>query len=301
MGAKIHSESDNLPLTFAPAERFAAIDYPLPLASAQVKSCLLLAGLYANGMTRVREAQVTRDHTERMLGGFGCEVSRCADGWLAVAGGSELQACHVDVPGDFSSAAFFIVAASITPGSDILLEHVGVNPSRTGALDILRLMGADIELHNLDKAGGEPVADIRVRYSELRGITIDQELVSRAIDEFPALFVAAACARGITELSGAAELRVKESDRLANMAAGLTALGVAVATHADGLRITGSAMHGAEVDSAGDHRVAMALALTGLRAAGAVTVNNAECIASSFPGFVAQAKQLGISIEAIDC
>lgn len=301
MGANIHSESENLPLTFAPAERFAAIDYQLPLASAQVKSCLLLAGLYADGVTRVRESQVTRDHTERMLGGFGCQVTRCDEGWLAIDGGSELQACHIDVPGDFSSAAFFIVAASITPGSDILLEHVGVNPSRTGALDILRLMGADIALLNEDTAGGEPVADIRVRYRQLQGISIPPELVSRAIDEFPALFVAAASARGVTELSGAAELRVKESDRLANMAAGLKALGVSVDTHADGLRITGSAMQGAEVDSAGDHRVAMALALTGLCCDGAVTVDHAECIASSFPGFVAQAKQLGITIEAIDC
>ncbi|WP_049721778.1 bifunctional prephenate dehydrogenase/3-phosphoshikimate 1-carboxyvinyltransferase [Gilvimarinus polysaccharolyticus] len=300
MGASIHSESDNLPLTFSSAKRFSAIDYPLPLASAQVKSCLLLAGLYANGITRVRQTQITRDHTERMLGGFGCPVRSGQDGWLAVTGGTELQGCRVDVPGDFSSAAFFIVAASITPGSDILLEHVGVNPSRTGALDILKLMGANIELLNLGTAGGEPVADIRVRYSELQGITIPTELVSRSIDEFPALFIAAACAQGCTELSGAAELRVKESDRLANMAAGLTALGVNVDIRADGLHITGSPLRGAEVDSAGDHRVAMALALAGLRTDGAVIVNNAECIASSFPDFVTQAKQLGISIEVID-
>ena len=301
MGACIESESNHLPLRFSPAKEFLAIDYSVPMASAQVKSCLLLAGLYAKGVTRVQETQITRDHTERMLGGFGCQVHRDSDGGLSVTGGSELRGCRVDVPGDFSSAAFFIVAASITPDSDILLEHVGVNPSRTGALDILRLMGADIELLNPTTAGGEPVADIRVRYRQLQGVNIPAQLVSRAIDEFPALFVAAACAHGCTEVSGAAELRLKESDRLANMAAGLIALGVSVDSRVDGLRITGSKMRGAELDSAGDHRVAMALALTGLRADGKVSVNNAECIASSFPDFVVQAKQLGISIESIDC
>ncbi|WP_339897734.1 bifunctional prephenate dehydrogenase/3-phosphoshikimate 1-carboxyvinyltransferase [uncultured Gilvimarinus sp.] len=300
MGAVIESESGQLPLAFSPAQGFNAIDYQVPMASAQVKSCLLLAGLYAKGITRVKESQITRDHTERMLGGFGCTLEQTPDGWLTVHGGSELTACQVDVPGDFSSAAFFMVAASITPGSDILLEHVGVNPSRTGALDILRQMGADIELLNPATAGGEPVADIRVRYAPLTGVVIPTELVSRAIDEFPALFVAAACASGTTELSGAAELRVKESDRLANMAQGLIALGVPVTTRADGLSICGAALSGGEVDSAGDHRVAMALALAGLRASGTVMVNGAECIASSFPGFVAHAKQLGISIEVID-
>jgi 3-phosphoshikimate 1-carboxyvinyltransferase len=299
MGAVIRSEADTLPLHFEPAQQFSAIDYTIPLASAQVKSCLLLAGLYARGETRLQQSHRTRDHTERLLGGFGCTVQTQGK-WLSIMGGTELHACQVDVPGDFSSAAFFMVAAAITPGSDITLEHVGVNPSRTGALEILRLMGADITLINATTAGGEPVADIRIRYRPLQGVVIPPELVPRSIDEFPALFMAAACAKGCTELSGAAELRVKESDRLASMAAGLAELGVEVAEHSDGLRITGGQLRGGQVASAQDHRVAMALMLAGLRSGDSVTVRDAECIASSFPSFTHCAKQLGISIEVID-
>jgi 3-phosphoshikimate 1-carboxyvinyltransferase len=272
------------------------IDYALPVASAQVKSCLLLAGLYAKGTTRVTEPAPTRDHTERMLTGFGYPVQREGERIMAVTGGARLQGTAIDVPADISSAAFFLVGASIAPGSDLLLEHVGVNPTRTGVIDILRLMGANIEVQNPRLAGGEPVADLRVRHTPLHGIRIPEALVPLAIDEFPALFIAAACAEGVTVLAGAAELRVKESDRIQVMADGLTALGITADPTPDGIVIAGGTLSGGTVASHGDHRIAMSFAIAALRASGSVTIHDCANVNTSFPGFVALAQNVGLPI-----
>lgn len=278
-----------------------AIDYVMPMASAQVKSCVLLAGLYADGVSSVTEPAPTRDHTERMLRGFGCDVTteKLADGKAKVSlkGGGKLSAINIDVPADISSAAFYMVAASIAPGSDIVLEHVGINPTRDGIISILRLMGADITIQNQRKVGGEPVADIRVRYAPLKGIAIPEDLVPLAIDEFPVLFVAAACAEGTTVLSGAEELRVKESDRIQVMADGLVALGIDAQPTADGMIIEGGQLTGGEVETHDDHRIAMSFTMAALRANGPVIINNCAHVATSFPGFVDLAKRAGISIE----
>ncbi|NIQ52774.1 MAG: 3-phosphoshikimate 1-carboxyvinyltransferase, partial [Gammaproteobacteria bacterium] len=227
MGARIDAAPGGTPpLTIhGRGGELVATDYTLPVASAQVKSCVLLAGLYAAGTTRVREPAPSRDHTERMLAAFGCPVER-GDGFVAVTGGGRLRATDILVPGDISSAAFFLVGASIAAGSDLRIEGVGMNPTRLGVIQVLRSMGAAIEVYNERLAGGEPIADLRVRGAELEGVAIPPAVVPSAIDEFPALFVAAACARGETLLTGARELRVKESDRIAAMAAGLQALGV---------------------------------------------------------------------------
>lgn len=297
MGALIDTgEGGKPPLVISGGQSLQGIDYLLPVASAQVKSCLLLAGLYAKGKTSVTEPAPTRDHTERMLKGFGYPVE-VINGRVTVEGGHHLQANAIEVPADISSAAFFMVAASIIPGSDILLRHVGVNPTRTGVINILRLMGADIELCNENFAAGEPVADIRVRYAPLQGIDIPADQVPLAIDEFPVLFVAAACAEGRTILSGAAELRVKESDRIQAMADGLLALQVSARATADGMIIEGGAIHGGEVDSFGDHRVAMAFVVAGSRADSPVTVRNCNNVMTSFPGFVELARSLGMQVE----
>ena len=285
------------PLKITGGGALRGIEYQMPIASAQVKSALLLAGLYARGRTCVTEPAPTRDHTERMFAAFGYPVERSGS-TVCVTGGGKLAATSIDVPADISSAAFFLVGASIAPGSDLTLEHVGVNPTRTGAIDILRLMGADIELVNLREAGGEPVADIRVRHAELRGVEIPVELVPLAIDEFPVLFVAAANARGVTVLRGAAELRVKESDRIQAMADGLQALGVAAEPAADGMRVTGGRYGGAVVDSHGDHRVAMAFAIAALGAGEAITITDCTNVATSFPGFVELARAAGLKIKS---
>lgn len=299
MGAQIATSVDGKPpLVIAGGRRLRAIKYQSPVASAQVKSCLLLAGLYAEGVTEIAEASTTRDHTERLLEGFGCRVSRNG-AWLAVEGGARLRGTSIAIPGDFSSAAFFIVAASMCEGSNLTLLHVGVNPTRTGALDILRRMGADIELLNPRQVSGEPVADIRVRHAKLKSVDITAEQISTAIDEFPALLVAAACAQGTTTVSGATELRVKESDRIQSMAEGLSTLGISCSTSGDGISVRGGRLVGGEVDSHGDHRVAMALAMAGLKASAPVLVKNCSIIATSFPNFVQFAKHLGISIERI--
>lgn len=274
-----------------------AIDYQLPVASAQVKSCLMLAGLYADGKTTVTEPAPTRDHTERMLNGFAYPVET-EGSRISVNGGGHLKACQVDVPADISSAAFFMVAASICPGSDILLRHVGINPTRTGIINILRLMGADIKLLDERQTGGEPVADIRVRSAPLKGIEIPRDQVPLAIDEFPVIFIAAACASGTTVLAGAEELRVKESDRIQAMADGLVALGVAARATPDGMIIDGdrSAINGGVVDSKGDHRIAMAFTVAGLRARDEITIKNCNNVATSFPGFVELANSLGFRV-----
>jgi 3-phosphoshikimate 1-carboxyvinyltransferase len=252
--------------------------------------------LYAEGETMVSEPAPTRDHTERMLRGFGYSVLT-QGARIRLRGGGKLQACKIDVPADVSSAAFFLVGASIAPGSDLVLEHVGVNPTRTGALNILKLMGANLELINRREVGGEPVADIRVRAARLHGIRMPAEQVPLAIDEFPALFIAAACAEGETVLTGAQELRVKESDRIAVMAQGLTRLGIEAMETPDGIVIQGGRFRGGVVDSHGDHRAAMAFALAGLRAAGPVTVSECQNVSTSFPGFVELAARAGLSIN----
>ena len=300
MGARIDgTERGTAPLRIRGGQRLTGIDYPLPVASAQVKSCLLLAGLYAEGVTRITEPAPTRDHTERMLEGFGYPLTREGDCTVAVTGRGRLAGTEIDVPADISSAAFFLVGASIAPGSDLVLEHVGVNPTRTGAIDILRLMGADIEWLNPRLAGGEPVADLRVRHAPLHGIRIPAELVPLAIDEFPALFVAAACAEGETVLTGAEELRVKESDRIQVMADGLAALGIAATPTPDGIVIRGGALSGGTVDSHGDHRIAMSFAVAALRARGSIRIGDCANVNTSFPGFAALAREAGLAVREL--
>jgi 3-phosphoshikimate 1-carboxyvinyltransferase len=297
MGAVIDAaDGGRAPLCVRGGRPLKAIDYAMPVASAQVKSCLLLAGLYAEGETVVREPAPTRDHSERMLRGFGCEVDARA-GVVSLAGGQRLSACDIDIPADISSAAFFMVAASIAPGSRIRLRHVGINPTRTGVIDILRLMGADIEIDNALEVGGEPVADITVNHAQLRGIDIPPDLVPLAIDEFPVLFVAAACASGLTRLTGAEELRVKESDRIQVMADGLENLGIGSEVRADGIVIEGGKLRAGTVDSHGDHRIAMALSVASLVADGEVTIDDCANVATSFPGFVDLARETGFRID----
>ncbi len=298
MGAHIETtQQGTAPLRVRGGCRLKSVSYEMPVASAQVKSCLLLAGLYAEGRTCVTEPAPTRDHTERMLRGFGYHVETRGS-TVCVEGGGRLVGTNIDVPADISSAAFFVVGASIAAGSDLVLEHVGVNPTRTGILHILRQMGADIELLNEREAGGEPVADIRVRASRLRGIRIPEELVPLAIDEFPALFIAAACAEGETVLTGAEELRVKESDRIQVMADGLRAVGIDARPMPDGMIVRGGAMTGGRIASHSDHRIAMSFAIAALRAEGTVMINDCANVNTSFPGFVELAAQAGLRITA---
>ena len=296
MGAVIETAADGRPpITIRGRKTLTGQSYEMPVASAQVKSCLLLAGLYAQGTTSVIEPAPTRDHTERMLRGFGHPVS--VDGArVSLESGSGLQAARIEVPGDISSAAFFLVAASIAQGSDLLLEGVGINPTRTGIIDILRLMGGDITLENPREAGGEPVADLRVRSAQLKGIEIPEALVPLAIDEFPALFIAAACAQGRTVLRGAQELRVKESDRIQAMADGLLALGVSVEPTPDGIIIDGSQIGGGVVDAQGDHRIAMAFSIAALRATAPIHIHDCANVATSFPNFLALCAQVGMRV-----
>lgn len=296
MGAVIETGPEGRPpLTIRGGQRLTGMSYEMPMASAQVKSCLLLAGLYAAGETSVTEPAPTRDHTERMLRGFGYPVA--VDGNVAtVESGHKLSATHIEVPADISSAAFFLVAASIAEGSELVLEHVGINPTRTGVIDILKLMGADLTLENQREVGGEPVADIRVRAARLKGIDIPEDLVPLAIDEFPVLFVAAACAEGRTVLRGAEELRVKESDRIQVMADGLIALGVKAEPTPDGIIIEGGAIGGGEVWSHGDHRIAMSFSVASLRATAPIRIHDCANVATSFPNFLGLAAQTGIRV-----
>jgi 3-phosphoshikimate 1-carboxyvinyltransferase len=296
MGAVIETAAEGRPpMTIRGGHKLKGLTYTMPMASAQVKSCLLLAGLYAEGKTTVTEPAPTRDHTERMLRGFGYPVS--VEGATAsVESGGKLTATHIEVPGDISSSAFFLVAASIAEGSELVLEHVGINPTRTGVIDILRLMGADITLENQREVGGEPVADLRVRAAKLKGIEIPEELVPLAIDEFPVLFVAAACAEGRTVLTGAEELRVKESDRIQVMADGLLALGVKCEPTPDGIIIDGGQIGGGEVHGHGDHRIAMAFSVASLRATAPIRIHDCANVATSFPNFLALCAQVGIRV-----
>jgi 3-phosphoshikimate 1-carboxyvinyltransferase len=297
MGANIATQDDGTPpLRISPSSTLKGLDYAMPMASAQVKSALLLAGLYADGETCVTEPAPTRDHTERMLAGFGYPVVR-RGATACVRGGGRLTACSIDVPADISSATFFMVGAAIAPGSDVTLTHVGINPTRVGVINILRLMGADIEMLNESEVGGEPVADVRIRYAPLHGIIIPEDQVPLAIDEFPALFIAAACATGETRLTGAEELRVKESDRIQVMADGLQTLGIDARPTTDGMIIQAGQIHGGKIDSHGDHRIAMAFAMAGLRADGDIRIIECANVATSFPGFVELAGQAGLRIK----
>jgi 3-phosphoshikimate 1-carboxyvinyltransferase len=298
MGADIKAtEKGTAPLEITGrAGQLQAINYIMPMASAQVKSCLLLAGMYAQGETSVTEPAPTRDHTERMLSGFGYPVKREGNK-ISINADGKLTATEIDVPSDISSAAFFLVGASIAPDSDITLKHVGINPTRIGVISILRLMGANIEILNEREVGGEPVADLRVVSKLLKGIAIPEELVPLAIDEFPVLFIAAACAEGQTRLSGAEELRVKESDRIQVMADGLQILGVNAQPTPDGMVIQGGGkIGGGVVTSHGDHRIAMAFAIAGLRASAPITILDCANVNTSFPEFKDLAKNLGLAL-----
>lgn len=297
MGARIDTGEGGLPpLHIHGGTPLKGIEFETPVASAQVKSALLLAGLYAQGTTTVHEAQPTRDYTERMLAAFGWPID-FAPGHARLEGGHRLQAMDVTVPADFSSAAFFIVAATLIPGSELCLRRVGMNPRRVGLLHVLRLMGADIHAESADEQGGEPVADLVVRHAPLRGIEVPEEHVADMIDEFPVLFVAAACAEGATVVRGASELRVKESDRIGTVAAGLRALGIRVDETPDGATVHGGAPGGGRIDSHGDHRVAMAFAVAGQMASAPVRIDDIANVATSFPGFDAMAREVGFGLD----
>jgi 3-phosphoshikimate 1-carboxyvinyltransferase len=286
MGGRIHGRvgGEKAPLAIQGA-KLKGLEYDSPVSSAQVKSAIILAGLYADGETIIREPHLSRDHSERMLRHFGANLETFPGG-VKVAGGYELSGCEIAVPGDISSAAFFMVAALIVPNSEILIRGVGVNPTRTGIIDILQQMGGDVELLNRREESGEPVADIRVRSSNLKAIEISGEVVPRAIDEFPIISVAASVAEGTTVLRDAAELRVKETDRIAAMAGNLRKAGVAVVETKDGMEITGvEKLKGCSAESFGDHRIAMSMMVAGLAAQGDTTVSDIDCIATSFPGF----------------
>jgi len=303
MGARIEATSEGrAPLRLLPAKQLVGIDYQLPVASAQVKSSLLLAGLYAQGETCVTEPAPTRDHTERMLTAFGYPLQRQGNR-VCLRGGGRLIATPIRIPADISSAAFFLVGASIAQGSDLTLTQVGMNPTRIGVINILRQMGADISIERQRELGGEPVADLRVRAASLRGIAIPEEQVPLAIDEFPALFVAAACADGETLLSGAAELRVKESDRIQVMADGLSRLGVAVEPRPDGMLIRGlgaaGLLGGGRIAAHGDHRIAMAFAISALRATAPIQIEDCANVETSFPNFADLAAGAGLQITEL--
>lgn len=304
MGADITTqEGGTLPMVIkGKGTSLRSIDYKLPMASAQVKSCVLLAGLYADGQTCATEPAPTRDHTERMLNGFGYPVNSTQLDELVtqacLQGGGRLQGCQIDVPSDISSAAFFMVAAAIAPGSDLVIEHVGMNPTRTGVVDILKLMGADITLENAQTVGGEPVADVHIRYAPLKGIAIPEALVPLAIDEFPVLFVAAAAAEGQTVLTGAEELRVKESDRIQVMADALQAVGINAHPTPDGMVIQGGVQHPQkdEIQSHHDHRISMAMTVAGLNAVSEVIIDDCANVNTSFPTFVELINQVGLQV-----
>jgi len=297
MGARIRTHDGKAPIEITGGAHLTGIDYTQPVASAQVKSALLLAGLYASGTTIVRSPGPSRDHTERMLRSMGARVDSSDDGLtVALLGPQTLRGGDIDVPGDLSSAAFFIVAGCLGATDGLLIRNVGMNPSRNGILTILGAMGARIEIRNPRTAGTEPVADLFVERSELEGIDVPPELVPLAIDEFPILFVAAAGARGATIVRGAEELRHKESDRLAVMARGLAALGAKVEEREAGLIIEGGRLHGGEIDSHGDHRVAMSFAVASLLSDAPITIRDTAAVATSFPSFLEVASACGLAV-----
>jgi 3-phosphoshikimate 1-carboxyvinyltransferase len=296
MGAQIRTQEGRPPVQIRGGSSLKAIDYAMPIASAQVKSALLLAALFARGRSSVSEPAPTRDHTERMLRGFGVEVSR--DGAkVSLEGGARLSGYPIEVPGDFSSAAFFIVAGCLAATEGLTIRAVGVNPTRTGLLEMLELMGADIRLEQRPDAGTEPIADIHVRAAQLKGIRVPEHLVPLAIDEFPVFFIAAAAARGESLVTGAGELRVKESDRLRVMGEGLSALGIECELLPEGLRIQGGELRGGRIDSHGDHRIAMAFAIASLIARDSIEIEDVANVATSFPGFAALACRAGLALQ----
>jgi 3-phosphoshikimate 1-carboxyvinyltransferase len=297
MGARIDTQDGKPPVRIHGGARLQGIHYDMPVASAQVKSAVLLAGLYAEGATTVVEPAVTRDHTERMLRSFGVDV-KARNGVVTLSPPAAMHGVTLRVPGDISSAAFFLVAACVGACEPFTIRDVGVNPTRTGILEMLALMGADLRLINHRTWGAEPVADIEVRPSTLRGVTVPERLVPLAIDEFPAFFVAAACADGETVVTGAEELRVKESDRIAAMARGFEALGVEHEVLPDGMRIRGGRpFGGGTIDSRGDHRIAMSFAVASLRATAPIEILDVANVATSFPGFDRLANEVGLRIE----
>lgn len=301
MGASIQvSENGTAPVAIEPVKRLNSVNWEMQVPSAQVKSAILLAGLYASGQTKVLENKTTRDHTEIMLNQFGIPVTN-QDGEISITGKIQLVGQHLQIPADISSAAFFIVAALLVPNSKIKLSNVGINPTRSALLEVLDSMGANISVCNVRTMGGEPVADISVQYTEkLKGVTVNPSLIPRMVDEIPILSVAAACAQGVTELSGCEELRFKESDRIRTVVQGLTALGVFVQEKSDGMIIEGGQFKGGTVDSFGDHRIAMAFSIAGAIGTSSVTVKNSDCVNTSFPGFRELSSSLGINIEAAD-
>ena len=301
MGAKINGVNSKPPLTIYGNQALTAITYELPIASAQIKSCLLLAGLYAQGKTCIVENVTTRDHTERMLRGFGYQVT-CSDNCITLDGGGELEACDIDIPSDISSAAFFMVAGSIAKDADLTLKTININPTRTGIIEILKLMGADIVLSNETEMAGEKTADIQVRSAKLKGIEIPNELVPLAIDEFPVLFIAASCAKGETLLTDAKELRVKESDRIQVMADGLKILGIRTEVFDDGIRIQGGQFSkpNTPIKSHHDHRISMSFAVASAACNFDIKIQGVDNVKTSFPNFVELANTIGANIKEFD-
>ena len=298
MGADISGNDSKPPLTIIGGKQLTAIEYTLPVASAQIKSCLLLAGLYSEGMTSIIENGISRDHTERMLKGFGYDVTT-SNNKISVLGGGSLKGCNIEVPSDISSAAFFMVAGCISKNSSIILNSVNINPTRTGVIDILKLMGGNIQLLNQRLQAGELIADIKVSSSKLKGIQIPESLVPLAIDEFPVLFIAASCADGETVLTGAKELRVKESDRIQVMADGLNSLGVKNEVLEDGIRITGGEFtkQTSSILSHHDHRISMAFAIASVRSNFDIEIEGVDNVKTSFPNFVELANSIGMKIK----
>lgn len=300
MGADIFGDDSRPPLTIKGGSKLSGIEYTLPVASAQIKSCLLLAGLYGEGITTVIENGISRDHTERMLRGFGYDVIS-SNNRISLLGGGSLKGCDIEVPSDISSAAFFMVAGCISKDSSITLNSVNINPTRTGVIDILKLMGGNIELLNQRIQAGELIADIKVSSSNLKGIQIPENLVPLAIDEFPVLFIAASCADGETVLTGAKELRVKESDRIQVMADGLTSLGIENHVLEDGIRILGGEFtkQDSSIKSHHDHRISMAFAIASVRSKFDIEIEGVDNVKTSFPNFVELANSIGMSIKQV--
>ena len=300
MGADIFGDDSRPPLTIKGGSKLSGIEYTLPVASAQIKSCLLLAGLYGEGITTVIENGISRDHTERMLRGFGYDVIS-SNNRISLLGGGSLKGCDIEVPSDISSAAFFMVAGCISKDSSITLNSVNINPTRTGVIDILKLMGGNIELLNQRLQAGELIADIKVSSSNLKGIEIPENLVPLAIDEFPVLFIAASCADGETVLTGAKELRVKESDRIQVMADGLTSLGIENHVLEDGIRILGGEFtkQDSSIKSHHDHRISMAFAIASVRSKFDIEIEGVDNVKTSFPNFEVLANSIGMSIKQV--
>ena len=299
MGAVIEiTDKGTPPVDISGTKKLTSINYSLPVASAQLKSSLILAAMYAKGISTIKEPVVTRDHTERMMEAFGCGITSNVSGCVKIEGGKDYRGTRINVPGDISSAAFFIVAALICPNSNITICNVGINPTRIGILNILEKMGADIQVINERHDLFEPTADLKVKYSPLKGIKIPENQISLAIDEFPVIFIAAACASGVTILRGAEELKVKESDRIESMAEGLETLGIQTTVYDDGIKIIGGEIGSGTVNSNHDHRIAMAFSIAAIRSSGEILIEDCKNVATSFPNFIDLAKELGMRIDS---